>query len=245
MSKPLTGVLLAAGMGLRLGELTKNQPKTLITVNDEPLLYHALRFLELAQVTNIIVVGGFEIEAVKIALQSFHSTVPTVIVENKNYQKGNLLSLMAALPRVFNSFLLINTDHIYSRAIATVVQNNLREITAFVDYDRQLGADDMKVKLQNGNVNEMSKKLSDFDCGYVGMTYVDQEKLPAYLGAVQTVYKNNPDASVVEQVLVELAQQNNAPRTADISGHGWLEIDTPSERDQADLAVKNNPSKYA
>lgn len=245
MSKKIIGVLLAAGMGLRLGEITKEKPKALVEVAGQPLCFYALRFLELCGVNEIIVVGGFGLNKLKEAISKFKNNVPITILENKNYQKGNLLSLMSALPRLFNSFLLINVDHIYSRTIAEVVRENLRDITAFVDYDRQLGADDMKVKLQNGRVNEMSKKLTDFDCGYVGMTYVDEQALPVYLRAVQEVYKNNLDTAVVEQVLVELAAQNEAPRTADISGHGWLEVDFPEERNRAVLAIQNSPSKYA
>ena len=242
--KKVTGVLLAAGMGLRLGDITKEKPKALVEVAGEPLCFYALRFLENCGVNEIIVVGGFGIEQLKEAIGKFKNNVPITILENQNYQKGNLLSLMSALPKLFNSFLLVNTDHIYSRGIATVVKNNLQNITAFVDYDRQLGDDDMKVKLANGQVHLMSKKLTDFDCGYVGMTYVDQEQLPAYLRAVQEVYKNNPDTAVVENVLVELAKNGMPPGTGDISGHGWLEVDMPDEREQAELAVKNNPSKY-
>ena len=206
MSKPLTGVLLAAGMGLRLGDITKENPKALVEVAGEPLCFYALRFLENCGVDKIIVVGGFGLEKLKETIGKFQNKVPITILENQNYQKGNLLSLMSALPKLFNSFLMVNTDHIYSRDIADVVKNNLQNITAFVDYDRQLGDDDMKVKLVDGQVREMSKKLTDFDCGYVGMTYVGQEKLPAYLRAVQEVYKNNPDTAVVENVLVELAK---------------------------------------
>lgn len=243
--KKLTGILLAAGMGLRLGDITKEKPKALVEVVDVPLCFYALRFLELCGVTEIIVVGGYKIEQLKETISKFKNNTPITILENTNYQKGNLLSLMTALPRVFNSFLLVNTDHIYARAIAEVVRDNLHEVTAFVDYDRQLGADDMKVKLVDGNVQEMSKKLTNFDCGYVGMTYVDQEKLPAYLRAVQTVYKNNPDTAVAEQVLVELALQNKAPFTADISGHGWLEVDFPDERNRAEQEILSNKALYA
>ena len=42
------------------------------------------------------------------------------------------------------------------------------------------------------------------------------------------------EASHVESILVELAERGLPPVIADISGHGWLEIDEPHERAHAD-----------
>ncbi len=243
MSKSVTGVLLAAGMGLRLGDITKEKPKALVEVAGKPLCFYALRFLELCGANEIIVVGGFEIEQLKQVISHFKNQVPIRILENKEYKKGNLLSLATALPDIDNSFLLVNTDHIYSRDIAKIVKSNLQSITAFVDYDRQLGADDMKVKLQNGAVAAMSKKLTDFDGGYVGMTYVDETIMPAYRAAVEAAHHISPETAVVEEALVQLAKTGPAVLVADISGHGWLEVDTPDERSRAETSILSD-KKY-
>ena len=52
-------VLLAAGLGSRLGPLTRALPKALIQVAGRPLLLHALAFAERLRPSRIIVVGGF------------------------------------------------------------------------------------------------------------------------------------------------------------------------------------------
>lgn len=242
--KKLIGVLLAAGMGLRLGDITKEKPKALVEVAGEPLCFYALRFLELCGANEIIVVGGFEIEQLKETIRHFKNQVPITILENKEYAKGNLLTLETALPHITNSFLMVNTDHIYKKAIAAVVKKEMQEITAFVDFDRTLGTDDMKVKLLNGKVLEMSKTLTDFDCGYVGMTYVDESKLEMYRQAVKQTAEIYGEKAVVEQVLVQLREMNHAPRTGDISGHGWLEVDFPEERKQAEAALLSSSDLY-
>ena len=45
----------------------------------------------------------------------------------------------------------------------------------------------------------------------------------------------------VEMVLVELAGSGQPPAIADISGHGWLEIDEPHERDHAEAVLAREP----
>jgi choline kinase len=135
-------------------------------------------------------------------------------------------------------FLLMNTDHIYKPAIAGVVGNACRsatEITAFCDFDRALGPDDMKVGLDpQGRVQEMSKKLPQWDCGYVGMTFVPAARREAYFEMATRASSEQGDAIHVETILHCLARALTPPVIADISGHGWLEIDEPHERAHAD-----------
>src|SRR5690606_9114896 len=76
--------------------------------------------------------------------------------------------------------------------------------------------------------------LETWDCGYVGMTFVPASRRDDYFRAADQVLQTRGDARHVESILVELAP---APVIADISGHGWLEIDEPHERANADAVL--------
>jgi choline kinase len=235
-------VLLAAGLGSRLGPLTTQLPKALIEVAGTPLVLHALRFAALLAPSRVLVVGGFGHPQLA-ALLGRPGTVPHTLIENPRFRDGNLLSLLAARPALDagdrEGFLVLNVDHIYRPAIAAVVQPPVSDVTAFVDTDRPLGADDMKVARDAaGRVQRIAKTLDTFDCGYVGMTRVPGPALDRYFTAALAVLAADGPATHVERVLAHLAQGLAPPSCRDISGHGWLEVDTPDERAHAEEVLR-------
>ncbi len=56
IKKGLKGVILAGGLGIRLQPLTKITNKHLLPVGNEPMIYHALKQLTAAGVTDILIV---------------------------------------------------------------------------------------------------------------------------------------------------------------------------------------------
>lgn len=239
-------VLLAAGLGSRLGALTAELPKALIGVGGAPLLSHVLRFGARLRPDQVIVVGGFGFPLVAAELEKLQRSdhpvarLPVTLVENTRFRDGNLLSLMAARPHLRDEFVLCNVDHIYRAGIAAIVQPPAAEVTAFIDTDRQLGADDMKVERDAaGRVRRIAKTLTTFDCGYVGMTRVPAGALDRYFAMADRALGEDGPAIHVERVLARLAETAAPPVCRDISGHGWLEVDTPDERAHAEEALRD------
>ena len=236
-------VLLAAGLGSRLGTLTRDLPKALIPVAGKPLLLHALSFATRLRPTRLIVVGGFCFAQVKDTLASFRESdkaaaLPIELVENTQFRDGNLVSLLTAKPLITEGFLVMNVDHIYRPAIAEVVVPEVDAVTAFIDIDRKLGNDDMKVERgADGRIVSIAKTLTKFDCGYVGMTRVPTALLGRYFEEADRALAEEGRANHVERVLGRLAKTDFAPACRDISGHGWLEVDTPDERRAAEAAL--------
>jgi len=233
-------IIMAAGLGSRLKDLTTATPKALIEAGGRPLIDYALAFARQAGAARRIVVGGFC--HADVAARVAARAPDAVIVENREFRKGNLISMRtghAALAP--GGFLLMNTDHVYRPTIADLVARacaGAAEVTAFCDFDRTLGADDMKVRLDGARrVAEMAKTLPAWDCGYVGMTYVPAARRADYEAAAARVLAERGDAVHVESILVALAAAGAPPEIADISGHGWLEIDEPHERAQADAVL--------
>jgi dTDP-glucose pyrophosphorylase len=65
MSKVDKAVLLAAGRGTRMRELTSDLPKPMIKVRGKPILLHIIEGLQHAGVKNFLIVVGYHAEAVR------------------------------------------------------------------------------------------------------------------------------------------------------------------------------------
>jgi choline kinase len=167
------------------------------------------------------------------------------LIENRAFRDGNLVSLQAARALIVDEFLLMNVDHIYRAPIAALAAANATDVTAFIDTDRTLGADDMKVERDaRGRVFRISKTLTTFDAGYVGMTKVPVGAADRYWSAVQAAQAEEGRAIHVERVLARLAEGGHPPLCRDISGHGWLEVDLPEERAHADAVLARGDFGY-
>lgn len=243
MIKNFTGIILTAGTGSRLGAATADRPKGLVEVAGRPLLEFNINFLREVGASKIITVAGFNAEKVKKYLAANHNDI--LVVENPDYLKGNLFSLKQALAGAHGSFLVCNADHIYKLPIAKIVREQMRGVTAFCDFDRKLQDDDMKVLLdEKKNLQEISKQLVEFDCGYVGLTYCARGARVAYNNALKEVEETFGEKAVVEQILGRLALTGHTVSVGDISGHGWLEVDFPHELEAARTAVLKNLSSF-
>ncbi len=224
-------IVLAAGTGSRLGEITKARTKGMVPVLGKKLIDYLLDFLDLTIMNEVIIVGGFHYEDLKEHVEKRNDSKIKVI-ENKDYLKGNIFTLTTAL-KLFSdeSFLITNVDHIYPKIMFDKMKNSFSGICAMCDFDRNLGADDMKLILNSENcITEISKQLLTFDAGYIGMTYVDSTCSKLYRDTIDKVLTKFGDKAVVENVLATLASEKiYSPKTCDLSGFGWYEIDFPEE----------------
>lgn len=236
----MRAIILAGGTGSRLGEITSARTKGMVPVNGKVLIDYLLDFFELDFFNEIIIVGGYYYEDLKKHIEA-KNIANTRTVENREYLKGNIFTLLRGLDEFSaDSFLITNVDHIYPRVMFEKMKRSFTSITAMCDFDRILYADDMKVKLRNGagSIKKISKELKDFDCGYIGMTYVDNSMYDIYREAVEITLKNFGEKAVVENVLQVLAEdKKTAPLICDLSRFGWYEVDTKEDLEKAEKGL--------
>jgi hypothetical protein len=77
------------------------------------------------------------------------------------------------------------------------------------------------------------------------MTRVPTSALPRYWQTADAALAEEGRAIHVERVLGRLAEGDTAPLCRDISGHGWLEVDTAEERAAAEQALLAKPGEQS
>lgn len=115
----MQGLILAAGMGKRLGKYTNNQTKCMVKVNDKTLIEYALdAFLEL-NVDKVILVIGFEGEKLKNFIGTNYKGIQIEYVVNQMYDKtNNIYSLwLASKYLLTDDTILLESDIIFDKNI--------------------------------------------------------------------------------------------------------------------------------
>ncbi len=110
--KLFPAVVLAAGRGSRLGELTVERPKCLIEVGGRAAIDHTLSALATAGFENPVVVGGFGVEI----LRQYVSTRATVLLNERWDRSGMLASYLCAAPKLAENGGLIHYGDVVTSA---------------------------------------------------------------------------------------------------------------------------------
>lgn len=115
----MQAIILAAGMGKRLGELTREHTKCMIEVNGITLIQRMLEQIDSYGMERIIIVIGYQGEKLKKFIGTLSIQTPVLFVENPSYdQTNNIYSLYLAKNYLIEKdTLLFESDLIFEKAV--------------------------------------------------------------------------------------------------------------------------------
>ncbi len=131
----MQAIILAAGMGKRLKELTKNNTKCMIKVNGVTLIERMLHQLEQQRLSRIIIVIGYEGQKLVDFIETLGIKTPIVYINNPVYDKtNNIYSLGLAKEWLCKEdTILLESDLIFENEALDVLIRDPRETLALVD----------------------------------------------------------------------------------------------------------------
>ena len=87
-------VIMAAGMGRRMKEVTENNHKALLEVNGKPIIEYNIECIIEAGIDRIILVVGYLKERFYYLKDKYGDQIEIIFVENKKYKEYNTLSTL-------------------------------------------------------------------------------------------------------------------------------------------------------
>ncbi len=247
-------VILAAGMGSRMGPLTTSLPKCLVEVNGVPILFRSLRVLASAGVTEAIVVVGYEAAQVRRRLGNAFAGMRIKYVDAPLFDRtNNICSLWDARRYLDEDILLIEGDVVFdldvimglyehsgcSMAVAadraelsgTVVRHDDRGlVTSFILGAGRAGLID--VKSVRKTVNVYLLRVEALRNNIVPELCRQVEK-----GNVQEYYETVLRDLVAARALPDLA-------AVDVSTSRWYEIDDHRDLEMAEFMFLSRDRQY-
>jgi len=245
MHQPVsTAVVLMAGMGSRLRATTGVLPKPLFPLLGKPLITYTLEALARNGLTTVHAITGYESETVSKRVSELAPPgVKLNFVFNRDWQKQNGISVLAAAPRVTGEFLLMMSDHLFDDALIHELITGPEADCLALAVDRKIDAifdldDAMKVKTDGNRICAIDKRLTDFDAVDTGLFRCS----PEFFDYLERA-KIDGDCSLADGV--RLAATEDKARVVDIGDLWWQDVDTPemfseAERNLADSLGRGN-----
>ncbi|MDE6097910.1 MAG: aminotransferase class I/II-fold pyridoxal phosphate-dependent enzyme [Muribaculaceae bacterium] len=231
----MQAIILAAGMGRRLGEFTADNTKCMLEVNGVRLIDRLLTQLQKFGVSRIVVVVGYEGNKLKTYITKNYPSWPIEFVENPIYDKtNNIYSLWLARGYMREEdTILLESDLIFEDAVLEAIfETEISNCALVSKYETWMDGTMVRIDEDNNIVNFIPKKAfkySDTEFYYKTVNiykftreFLVDHYLP-FLDAYIKVLGNN---EYYEQVLRVITLIDNSEMKAlCISGKKWYEID--------------------
>jgi choline kinase len=227
----MQAVILAAGLGRRIGPSSNSTPKCLLEVNGKPILRYQLDALRSHGVEDVIVVVGYLGKKIRDFLGPAVS-----YVENSVYQESNSsYSLWLARDRLGTDFVYLNSDLVFDDAILKKLLDHPAENAIAVDSSRLLFEDDMfKVNLKYGRVIELNKRLDarKANASAPGPVKFSRRGRDALFSELDRIIGYGDKSQWCYSIFGRIAERIDL-RGVEIAGLPWIEIDTDEDLGQA------------
>ncbi|MEH2136209.1 phosphocholine cytidylyltransferase family protein [Nostoc sp.] len=237
----MKAIILAAGVGRRLGKDGQNQPKCLLKFNGKSLLERHLNNLRHCQIDELVIAVGYESQKIQDEIKALGAENWVSTVYNPDYTKGSVISLWAVRQHLAagDDILLMDADVLCDRRIIErLVKTNIPN-SFLLDRDFEPGDEPVKLCVRDNYLVEFRKKVAlglayDFAGESVGFFRFGSAAAHHLATRTEQYVADGLDDEPYEEVIRDLLLET--PETfgyEDITGLPWLEIDFPQDIERA------------
>jgi L-glutamine-phosphate cytidylyltransferase len=261
IARPRRAVIVAAGMGRRLGHHTDDMPKCMVPVRGRPMLRRALDAFRKEGVTDIIVVRGYKADVLEARRDELGPGVR--FVENHAFRDNNILqSLFCAREALGEPFLFTYADIIFTDDVVARLMAAQGDVCLVVDRrfaevyegrtDHPLPEAEVCLVDGAGHVAKVGKRAlppEEATGEFIGLAKLSAAGAARFVAAwdeLQVAYRGRNDAPFQrapawrQAYLTDLLQHliDGGERMTPVYIDGmWREIDTVQDLERAERQV--------
>ena len=241
----MQAIILAAGMGRRLGEFTKENTKCMVPVNGVRLIDRALAQLTKFNLARIVIVVGYEGQKLIDYIGCrYADKVEIEYVNNPIYYKTNNIYSLGLVKQQLqeDDTLLLESDLIFDdKMLDLIVDNPCPDLALVAKYESWMDGTMVSIDNENNIVNFITKdafRYEDADKYYktVNIYKFSKEfskaKYVPFLDAYSRAVGNNEYYENVLRIITFL--NNKELKALPITNEKWYEIDDKQDLDIAE-----------
>lgn len=235
----LHAIILAAGVGRRLGSETPNndhKPKILLELGGRSLLQRHLFLLEQTGAASVTIVVGYHAEEVLSALAETPTGLDVTTVLNPDFREGSVVSLWAARSslRRTEPTLLMDADVLYDRRMLERLQHSKHHNCLLCDRNIEPGDEPVKLCVRGSTIVDLRKIPTasyDWHGESVGFFRFSPNAAAEMAARVEDYVDTGRRHQEYEEPLRDMIQASAPDRFGfeDISTLPWTEIDFPED----------------
>ncbi len=222
-------IIMAAGVGSRLSEISGGKPKCLIKAVGETLIKRIVRVCKSRGIDDVTVITGYEKELVHRELGQ-----EVNFVYNPFYSVTNSISsLWLTREKLDGDVILMNADLFFESALLDSVLRQRKTAVMMSDSTR-IETADYRFCFKADRITHYGKHLSNSqtDGEYVGMARIDSSFTGRFRTRLEEMIEQGRTNCWWEEVLYSFIPQGVPVYHHDVAGTFWTEIDDPRDFDR-------------
>jgi choline kinase len=235
----MKAIILAAGVGKRLWEVTQHRPKCLIEIGGRSLLHRYLEALAAVGIRRADIVVGYKQEMIRAAVASDACGVGVTFWVNDEFHRGSISSLWVARSAFDDDTIVMDADVLFHQDILRRLVSSPFENALLMDETVTQTGEECMVVVAGGRVIALTKKMPDqYDYAGegVGFLRVRHADTPRVVASIRGYIENNKWQMEYEDGLLEYFRDVRVGHEK-IGGLPWTEIDFINDIKKAELEV--------
>ena len=239
----MRAIILAAGVGARLGSGEDHPPKAMLKFGGKTLFQRHLEILEACGIEEVVTVTGyrgqlFEAEINRLGAQGFVRQL-----DNPHFREGSVVSLWTAREELEKGedILVMDADVLYTQTLIKRLLESPHPNCLLVDRELDPGDEPVKVCIENETIVNFGKLLPrNYETmgewpGFMKLSPRIASRMVEACAAI--IDAGRPEQPCEDAIYDVLMAEPGVFGFEDVTGEPWIEIDFPEDLERAKVVI--------